>query len=257
MTEKDMTVKANTALSNTTQKRGLEEGVDKNDLIFPRAKLMQAMSPEVQESGMEQGKIINNLTLEECPESFVPVFKFTNIIKFNPRKTSDPLFDAEYEPGAVIWNITDPHDERAKEAEFGEKGEIPTAVKFMNYMVVFEGEQTPCIVSFAKTSYKAGKTLLSLLSLGGGKDIFEKKFKLIAKRVKGDEGYYYIYDIKLAGKATDEEFMLAELYWKDFAHRKAEIDVTANDDEDKPVVDEKPYEKGDEAKDGEQVDWNE
>jgi hypothetical protein len=213
-----------------TVNRGLEEGYDKKDLQFPRAKLMQAMSPEVQEQSIAQGVILNNLSGEPCPESFIPIFKFTNYVKFNSRKTSDPNYNEDFEPGSMIWNITDPHDPRAQEAEFGENGEKPTAIKFMNFMVLFEGEDTPCIISFSKTSYKAGKKLLSLLAFSKG-DIFSKKFKLVSKKIKGDEGYYYVYDVVPNGKASDEEFVMAEYIYGEFAHRKDDIKIDVDDDD--------------------------
>ena len=49
--------------------RGFEGGVDREDLTIPRAKLIQALSPELTEGleGIKVGSIINSLTKEVLP----------------------------------------------------------------------------------------------------------------------------------------------------------------------------------------------
>jgi len=94
------------------EQRGFESGVDQQDLIIPRAKLIQALSPEMQDGlpGIKIGAIINSLTKEPLPEEFIPIFSFKNYIRFNPRSKDDPNFDSDFEPGAIIWRSADPSD---------------------------------------------------------------------------------------------------------------------------------------------------
>ena len=143
--------------------RGFEGGVDREDLIIPRAKLIQALSPELTEGleGIKVGSVINSLTKEVLPQEFIPIFTFKNYIRFNPRSKDDPNFDSEFDPGAVIWKSTDPLDPKVKaEAKFGPNGEKPVATTFINFFSYFPGVPMPIIVSFSKTSYKAGQRKL-------------------------------------------------------------------------------------------------
>ena len=167
--------------------RGFEEGISKDYLIMPRIKIVQAMSNE--SSVIKQGIIINNLTLEEMPKNFIPILKFTEWRKFNPRSNKDPNFDPTYPVGALIWTVKDSSDARILEAEFGNNGEKPTAIKFMNFLCVFEGQRNPVVISFHNTSYKAGKKLLSLCvnnSMSQGRDMFSNKYQLESKEVSND-----------------------------------------------------------------------
>ncbi len=121
---------------STQPQRGFEGGVDQEDLIIPRAKLIQALSPELAEGveGIKIGSIINSLTKEILAQDFIPIFTFKNFIRFNPRSKDDPNFDSDYEPGAVIWKSVDPMDPRVKEqTKFGPNGEKPVAITFINF----------------------------------------------------------------------------------------------------------------------------
>src|SRR3989338_5856015 len=127
--ENAVNVKKNAGLvTGNAPQRGFEDGLDKEDLIIPRAKLIQALSPEMTEGleGVKVGAIINSLTKEVLPQEFIPIFMFKNYIRFNPRSKDDPNFDSEFDPGAVVWESTDPLDPKVKvEAKFGPNGEKP------------------------------------------------------------------------------------------------------------------------------------
>src|SRR3972149_1970003 len=102
--------KAESALAACSRQRGFESGITQEDLIIPRAKLIQALSPEISEGlGVKPGDIINSLTKEVLPDEFIPVFMFKNFIRFNPRSKADPSFDPAYEPGAGVWKAKEPH----------------------------------------------------------------------------------------------------------------------------------------------------
>ena len=183
--------------------RGFEGGVDREDLIIPRAKLMQALSPELTEGleGIKVGSVINSLTKEVLPQEFIPIFMFKNYIRFNPRSKDDPNFDSEFDPGAVIWKSTDPLDPKVKaEAKFGPNGEKPVATTFINFFSYFPGVPMPIIVSFSKTSYKAGKNLLSLAKFCGG-DMFSRKYKLVSQMETNDIATYAVLKVAPIGDA--------------------------------------------------------
>lgn len=201
--------------------RGTESGFQKEDLIIPRVKLLQALSPEVSEAGsaLRPGQIVNSLTKEVLPEIFIPVFLFVNWIRFNPRDSKKDGFDPAFEPGAMMWKTSDPMDARVLEyGKFGPNGEPPLATKFLNFFSYFPGSSTPVILSFSKTSFRAGRELLTLTQLGGG-DMFGKKYALTSKADTNGQFNYFVFQVKGAGKSSDQELADAEAFWAQF-HEK-------------------------------------
>lgn len=212
------------AIQANGSKRGLEEPTEQSDLIIPRAKLMQGLSPELDTNhDLRSGMIINSITQEVLPEVFVPIFKFTNWIRFNPRATDAPGFDPNFEPGDIIWRSNDPNDARVQtEGVFGPNGERPLATKFLNFFSVFEGGEMPVVVSFCNTSFKTGKQLLSLCKFTPG-DIFSRRYRLSSRRVENDKGIFNVFTIGLAGMATPEEYALAERMYKEFQFKEFRV----------------------------------
>jgi hypothetical protein len=240
MTEdnKNLTEKAPGALAATgAPRRGFEEPTQQEDLVIPRAKLLQGLSPEVVEKAkapdgtvLESGMIINSLTKEILPSVFIPVFKFTNWIRFNPRNKKEEGFDPAYEPGAIIWRSVDPMDPRVQEeAKFGPNGEKPLATKFLNFFSLFPGVGMPIIVSFSKTSFNAGRRLLTMGQFSG-KDMFAKKYELAAKQEAGDAGVYFVLTVEAREDASEEEYGTAAQLWEQFHARAIQVHDAGGDD---------------------------
>jgi hypothetical protein len=232
--------KTNTALMQQDKvQRGFESGVDQEDLIIPRAKLIQALSPEMQEGleGIKVGSIINSLTKEKLPDEFIPVFAFKNYIRFNPRSKDDPNFDPAFEPGAIIWRSTDPADPLVQEqTKFGPNGEKPVATTFLNFFSFFPGVAMPVIVSFSKTSYRTGKQLLSLGKFCGG-DMFSRKYKLTSQMETNDIGTYAVFKVVPSGGASPDEYAVCERLWNEFSAKAGDIQVHVEESSEE----ERPY----------------
>jgi len=239
----EIATKNETALAavNAPQ-RGFENGITQEDLIIPRAKLIQALSPEMTEGleGIKIGAIINSLTKEVLPQEFIPVFMFKNFIRFNPRSKDDPNFDPEFEPGAVIWKSADPEDKKVQEqTKFGPNGEKPVATTFLNFFSYFPGVPMPIIVSFSKTSYKAGRQLLSLAKFCGG-DMFARKYRLVSQMETNDIATYAVMKVVPVGASSPDEFKLGERLWNEFSAKAKDIqvhDAEAADETEEP----RPY----------------
>jgi len=211
--------------------RGFEEPIEREDLIIPRASLLQSKSPEVEESlekgdgKYKPGMVANSLTKEVLQAEFVPVFKFTNWIRFNSRKKEDSNFDPAFDAGEIIWRSTDPLDPRViEEAQFGPNGEKPKATKFMNFFCLFSGQQGPVILSFSKTSFKAGKKLISLALRAGG-DMFSQKYRLGTKKEEKDSNTYYVLTVEPAGPADEQIYKEAEKLYEQFASKAKDLKV--------------------------------
>lgn len=222
------------AMPNLGPIKGMEEPTQREDLIIPRANLLQALSPEVVENPKEfyPGLIINSLTKEELPEVFIPIFKFTEWIKFNPKDKKDPNFDQAFEPGALIYKTSDPHDPIvAKEGSFGPNGEKPTITKFLNFFSYFPGHNMPVVVSFCKTSLLAGKQLGSLIQFSGDPAAFCKQYSLKAKQVSNDQFTWNIFVVKQAGVPLPTDYKIAESWYSQFKNKPIEVHQEAQPQE--------------------------
>jgi len=240
MGKNNVPAKNEVLLPQTSAKgRGFDHKVDKNDYIIPRAKLLQDMSPEVKAEGssLKPGQIINSLTAEVLPVTFVPLFWFPTWIRFNPRNKKDNGFDSNYEPGALIWMSKDPNDPRVlEEGKFGDNGEVPLATKFLNFFSIFLGHAMPVIVSFSKTSYKAGKKLLTLASLSGG-DMFARQYNLTTKLAHTDQNEYYVLEVAPTGMIAHDSkaFKVSESLYENFKEKPIEVHDVENIEEDKVI----------------------
>ena len=70
---------------NTNTPMGFEDE-DAGDVIIPRVKVIQTLSPERKDKIAEEGDIINSLTKEKLNgRVFIPVFKFNNNVWWKDR----------------------------------------------------------------------------------------------------------------------------------------------------------------------------
>jgi len=209
------------ALNN--DRRGFEDEVDQSDLIIPRAKLIQPTSDEMHNPDnvtLRGGMIINSLTKEEISKVFVPIFYYKEYLRFNPRKKSDRGFLPEFAPGALIWRTRDGNDPRVfAECQFGPGGETPIAITTLNFFSLFKDSAMPLILSFGKTSYKAGKNLLSLAKLRGGA-MFSRQYKLSILPMTNDQGSYFVLKVDPNGDCDAEMFKMGESYFNQFGVRR-------------------------------------
>lgn len=204
------------------QARGFEEPIDRSDLLIPRCKKLEALSPELDGSDLKAGQLINSVTQEVLPETFVPIFFYKSWIRFNPRSKDAPGFDSNFGLGDTIYRTNDPKDPRLVNDAIWHGDTPPLATAFLNFFSLFEGQDMPIIVSFCNTSYKAGKQLLSLCKFAGG-DMFARKYKLTTKKVQNDKGSYYVMNIALAG--LNDDTTQAENFYNTFATKARDLEV--------------------------------
>jgi hypothetical protein len=206
------------------------------DFEVPRVKLLQLTSPECAQGGsvLRPGLFINSITLELMPDVFIPIFRFVQWIRFNPKNNEDPRFDPDYEPGEIIWKSRDRDDPRVKkEGVFGPKGEKPLATKFLNFFSWFPGTPGPLVVGFCNTSYRAGRRFNSMYSqiLRGGE--FTRKFELQSYQKENKKGIFYIMKVIPSGFSSSDEVARCREYhtkFRDIAHAMA-VDVESQDAE--------------------------
>ena len=92
----------------------------------------------------------------------------------------------------------------------------------------------PVVVSFSKTSIKAGKQLISIARFVGG-DLFAHKYALKTRQVTGPLGTYLVLDVAKTGVPSDSEFSTRETWWDEFRTKDIKVHEESEDIEtDRP-----------------------
>jgi len=207
--------------------RGLEGATDRNDLILPRAKKIEQMSPEMQDTallkaGVCPGVIINSITKEILPEKFTPVVFFKNWIRFNPNKNTDRGWVDGFGPRDVVYITNDKNDPRLAVDAVWEGDAPPVTTTFLNFLSLFEGQSVPVIVSFGGTNFKSGKTLLSLATFKGG-DLFSNKYRLYTKECVNGNDSWYTLQVAFFEKVQAEEVARCESLYESFKVKTVQV----------------------------------
>ena len=144
------------------------EDEEAGDLIIPRVKVVQTLSPERKDKIAEEGDIINSLTKEKLNgKVFIPVFKFNNNVHWKPRSEGGGILCMSRDGRlGVMSDGRTLACAQCRRCEFDNtkqgKDALPVCTKYINFFGFFAGERMPIILSFSKTSYNEGKKLYSL-----------------------------------------------------------------------------------------------
>jgi hypothetical protein len=138
------------------------ENEDEEDVMLPRVHLYQGLPAEAKQygKGFEAGDLINTLSNDKIVgRKFVPIYAYNQwIVWKEPRGAGIELSTrnkSEVAPEDLDWDR--------------EAGTPPRAQKYMNFVVLFEGETSPVVLSFTKTGINAGKSLNTLEKMRTGR----------------------------------------------------------------------------------------
>lgn len=231
--------------------RGMEL-VQRDDILLPRVKLLQQMSPEVVEKKNEAGIMINSVTGESLGKelSFIPVFHFKSRMLFSGRGKDAQIVCSSPDgvtPNSQMGPSEAPTCAECLKAQWpdpkktkGEKAEGPECVQFYNFPILIlspEAEPLPAGLSMAKTKIKVGKKLLTLARHAGPNlDLFALRFRLLVVTEQSPEGPYFNFDVQGAGFATEKEYRYAEKFYEVLKGTTITVDtkgVTHDDPEEK------------------------
>jgi hypothetical protein len=203
-------------------KLGLEE-VDQDDLIIPYAKLMQPLSPEVDEGIAIAGEIVNSVTKFDYGQGvlFIPLV-------LNKRRIFWPERDSgETGVRCASSNFKQPDQgakyhgscARCQYSQWGEESTPPECSAILTFPSLIigvigddgeyyelpdgaEGNEMVAI-SFLKTGYKAGKQLTSMATFGSG-NLFENIYELTTQKEKNDKGTFHVFKVQPSGSIEDD-----------------------------------------------------
>jgi hypothetical protein len=142
------------------------EGGDRDDQLLPRIHLYQGLPNEAKEygRGFEPGDLINTVTREKvASRKFVPILGYKEWIKWKEPRGSGMEYKkrvkTDVPPEDLIWN----------EHEVDKKKRQPKATESINWVVLFEDEAVPSVLTFSRTSLNAGKTINTLETMRGNR----------------------------------------------------------------------------------------
>jgi len=192
------------------------EDEENGDMIIPRVKVIQTLSPERKDKLAEEGDIINSLTKEKLNgQTFIPVFKFNNHVDWRDRSDGGGIkcIARDGKVGAMS-DGTSLLCASCKRCEFDNtkqgKESLPKCTKYINFFGFFAGSRVPIILSFAKTSYNEGKKMYSLAKVTM-QNMWNYGYALNEKLQAKGGNEWYICVPSPAGATTDDdrEFGLA------------------------------------------------
>lgn len=214
-----------------TSRPGFEGGIDRENIVIPRAKLLQGLSEEVKQDPkqFQAGMIINSVTKEALPANFIPLAQMpTSWIYFNPRDKKHKNFVPEFGQGDVVWQCSDPNDPRVKEHGEWKGDEPPAATEYMNFLCYFEGFPIPCVLGFAKTSFRTGKEFFTM-ALGFGGAMFSRKYELTSQFKQKGGNDFFMLAVRAAGRCGEDELAIGQMLYDVFAPKLKDLNVHAPD----------------------------
>lgn len=208
---------------------GFEEE-EEGDMIIPRVKVIQTLSPERKDKLAVEGDIINSLTKEKLNgKVFIPVFKFNSNILWKDRSAGGGIeCQARDGKNATASDGTQLLCKICKKCEFDNtktgKAAIPTCTKYINFFGFISGQPIPIIVSFAKTNYNEGKKLYSLAKVTM-QNMWNHGYVLNEKLVSKNGNEWYIINVAANGATTAEERALGMQLYTNFRNTDLKYDV--------------------------------
>lgn len=207
--KKDLVVgSTNLPAERMQSKKGVRK-LDREDQMIPRLKLMQGLSPEVQDGVAKYGDLVNSLTKENYGKAinFAPINWWKSRIYWRERKEGGGIVCRSFNAvnGTVYGNCA-ACKFKDWEVKDGEQKPSPCVALFnvLGAIVKKEGMPELIVASFLKTSFKQGKQFINLLNYKNT-DLFNFQYSLFAENVSNDMGTFNILKYKDLNQPTPED----------------------------------------------------
>lgn len=222
-------------------RRGFEDEQE-GDLIMPRAKMLQGLSPELNDDNLadlnlKPGMLLNSLTYEVLPEFFIPIFKFNSKVLWIPREVGGGMacraldglsgtvadntkfgrYNKEKKEFYDIQKVENGQVIQCKDCQWSKwDGDVPpVCTASMNFLSLYDGCEFPLVNSFVNTSFKSGKKLYSLCKMRPG-DMFAFKYRIKPTRKTNEKGTFFVAEIYPGGRSNEVEYKFAEQLYSMF-----------------------------------------
>jgi len=215
--------------------KGLEE-VGTEDLLLPRLKLLQALSPEVVEEGVPAGEFFHSLTKKGMGNSvdIIPLYHFKSRIRWRSRDAGGGIICFSADGKSYSFNYAEEEAPslcaNCKMSNWNNKAEgkdrQPACTLYYNFVVLMLPDYQMIGLSFSKTSISAARKLITMVKyMGGNLDLFARKYTLSSKLVKKKEFTFFAADFKSKGFVTEKEYGLASKLYEGVSKRPVIIET--------------------------------
>lgn len=225
----------------STEGTGFEEASNE-DLIIPRLKVINALSPERLDGIAEEGMILNTLTQEDCRgKRFIPIKVYYSNIEWNPdRDDEDNRMFCTSRDG-ITGTILDKNAaecgqtrlcKQCRRNQFdntksGSEAK-PKCTGYMNFLGFFSDSPLPVVISFSRTNYNEGRKFLSLAK-SLRTSLWSYAYTFDSKQVTKGKNRWYNITVTLSEATTQEEREIASAFF--MTYRDAQINAEIPDDE--------------------------
>lgn len=199
------------------------EGTSSKDILIPKLLLMQGLSQFVGEEKAQMGDIVNSLTGEVLGSKnkaieIIPILSFRTWVVYETIENS-PKFKA-------VVPMT--RENEGWELEGEEDGAPVRRDKCLNFYVLLKTDMEgfPYLISFRRTSFRAGKKLVNHFKLAEMKRIppAATSVMLTCTKQQNDKGTFYTFDIAPGKKNSPEELQTAYGWYKTLQTSNVKID---------------------------------
>lgn len=242
---KEIAKKESTALATPMQNQSWgSENIDASDVVIPKLLLMQGQSEYVAEGKAKLGDIVRSTTGEVLGDSkkgveIIPImsfktwtilekiggkFEFRSVEPITADNVNEPL---EWSVGNSVWRrdrclnfyVLLPSDikrEAAALEKLKKTGAFPDPKDAL----------LPCVLSFRRTSYTAGKALSThfLQAASFNRPPAVSIFSLSSKMEKNDLGTFYIFEIANAGMTAEADLVVCKKWYETITQTKVRVD---------------------------------
>jgi hypothetical protein len=209
--------------STEVQAWGQEVNVG-SDLLIPKLWLMQGMSEAVNEGKAQVGDWVDSLNFQKFGSLKEPV----EVIPFHVVKMWDIL--TEQEDGQFKWTKSEPIIESPLAVGYNDNlpwndvldGKPIKRVRRLNFFVLIPkeveaGVSIPYVVSFKSTTLKEGQKMLNQMYVRNQRAKLPPagyKFKLAVGKAENEKGKWFVPQVELGARATQEEVSDAFSWYK-------------------------------------------
>lgn len=205
-----------------------------NDVIIPRIKVINALSPERIDGVAQEGQLLNSLTQEDVTgQLFVPIKQYYSCIHWNPERDAEVRILCRSDDGRVgINDLGTLSCAQCGKCEFDNtktgKEAQPTCTRYLNFLGFFSGSPMPIVLSFARTNYNEGRKMLSIAK-SMRSAIWNFSYKLESRLVARDRNKWYIIAANMAGPTSDEDKAMAQALFNAYSAAAVKADLGEGD----------------------------
>ena len=201
--------------------------IEEEDRVIPRLKIMQPLSPEVDEGLAKSGEFLNSIMKKSYGKelSFIPVIWWKSRVYWAPRDEGGGILcqalDAVH--GTVHGLCADCDYAKWHDKETSGVPHTPQCTAIINILSIIN-QQDLVACSFMKTSYSTGKQLINLFNYKRV-DIFNFQYTLYAQQEENDKGKFWVIKYRDYNTAvTDEMYKACASIYENFAKIREKIE---------------------------------